>query len=99
MTVPRVELTTSVERRRRWSREEKERLIAASLDPSVSVSEVARSAEIHSDSSFDGAGPVHRVIAVVRSPIATRVANNAAAPTTKEIPFGSCIPDERRDFQ
>ncbi|MGE3371462.1 MAG: transposase [Rhizobiaceae bacterium] len=40
-------VTTSVQRRRRWSREEKERLVAASFEPDVSVSELARSAGIH----------------------------------------------------
>ena len=47
-----VEVITSVERRRRWSREEKERLVAASLEPGVSVSEVARSAGIHVSQLF-----------------------------------------------
>lgn len=47
MMMPRMEVITSVERRRRWSREEKERLVAASFELDVSVSEVARSAVIH----------------------------------------------------
>jgi transposase len=50
--MPRVEVITSVERRRRWSREEKERLVAASFEPGVSVSEVARSAGIHVSQLF-----------------------------------------------
>lgn len=52
MTMPGVEVITSVERRRRWLREEKERLVAASLEPGVSVSEVARSACIHVSQLF-----------------------------------------------
>ena len=52
MTMPRVEVITSVERRRRWSREEKERLVAASLEAGVSASEVARSAGIHVSQLF-----------------------------------------------
>jgi len=52
MTMPRVEVITSIERRRRWSREEKERLVAASFEPGVSVSEVARSAGIHVSQLF-----------------------------------------------
>ncbi|MCA1458934.1 transposase [Bradyrhizobium sp. BRP22] len=35
-------MITSVERRRRWSQDEKERLVAASLEPGATVSEVAR---------------------------------------------------------
>ncbi|TIR48687.1 MAG: hypothetical protein E5X53_28110 [Mesorhizobium sp.] len=42
-----MEVITSVERRRRWSREEKKRLVAACLEPNASVSEIARSADIH----------------------------------------------------
>ena len=48
----RVEVITSVERRRRWSREEKARLVAASFEPGVTASEVARSAGIHVSQLF-----------------------------------------------
>ena len=51
MTMARVEVL-SVERRRRWSRLEKERLVAASFEPGVSASEVARSAGIHVSQLF-----------------------------------------------
>jgi len=47
MTMSQAEVITSVERRRRWSRAEKERLVAASLEPGASVSEVARAAGIY----------------------------------------------------
>ncbi len=52
MTMPRVEVITSVERRRRWSREEKERLVEASFEPGVTMSEVARAAGIHVSQLF-----------------------------------------------
>lgn len=52
MTMPRVEVITSVERRRRWSRDEKERLVAASFEPGVTASEVARAAGIHVSQLF-----------------------------------------------
>jgi len=52
MTMPRVEVITSVQRRRRWSREEKERLVAATFEPGVSVSEVSRAAGVHSSQLF-----------------------------------------------
>ena len=51
MTMARVEVL-SVERRRRWSRSEKERLVAASFEAGVSASEVARSAGIHVSQLF-----------------------------------------------
>lgn len=47
MTNGRVEVITSVERRRRWSSAEKEQLVAASLEPGASVSLIAREAGIH----------------------------------------------------
>ena len=46
MTHGRVEVITSVERRRRWSAAEKQRLVAASLEPGASVSAIAREAGI-----------------------------------------------------
>lgn len=52
MTSSRVEVIMSVERRRRWSREDKERLVAASFEPGVSSSEVARAAGIHVSQLF-----------------------------------------------
>jgi transposase len=42
MTHGRVEIITSVERRRRWSSAEKQQLVSASLEPGASVSAVAR---------------------------------------------------------
>jgi transposase len=47
MTNGRVEVITSVERRRRWSAAEKRRWVAATLEPGASVATVAREAGIH----------------------------------------------------
>jgi len=47
MTNGRVEIITSVERRRRFSSVEKQQLVSASLEPGASVSVVARAAGIH----------------------------------------------------
>jgi transposase len=47
MSKPAIEVITSVERRRRWSTAEKERLVAASLEDGAGVSAVARAAGIH----------------------------------------------------
>ena len=51
MTMAQVEVL-SVERRRRWSRSEKGRIVSASFEPGVSASEVARSAGIHVSQLF-----------------------------------------------
>jgi transposase len=47
MAKTQVEVITSVERRRRWSSTEKERLVAASLEPGATVSALAREAGLH----------------------------------------------------
>ena len=47
MTSTQVEVITSVERRRRWSQADKERLVVASLEPGAMVSVIAREAGIH----------------------------------------------------
>jgi transposase len=52
MTKTQVEVITSVQRRRRWSRAEKERIVAAAMEPSAVASEVARAAGIHTSQLF-----------------------------------------------
>jgi transposase len=47
MSKTAIEVITSVQRRRRWSATEKERLVAASFEPGSGVSAVAREAGIH----------------------------------------------------
>lgn len=57
------------ERRRRWTRDEKERLVAASFEPGVTASDVARSAGLHTSQLFrwrkqlcDRTGPTSLVL-------------------------------------
>ncbi len=52
MTKAQVEVITSVQRRRHWSRAEKERIIAAAMEPGAVASEVARAAGIHTSQLF-----------------------------------------------
>lgn len=52
MTQAQVEVITSVQRRRRWSRAEKERIVAAAMEPGAVASEVARAAGIHTSQLF-----------------------------------------------
>jgi transposase len=47
-----VEVITSVERRRHWSKAEKERIVAAAMEPGAVASEVARAAGIHTSQLF-----------------------------------------------
>jgi transposase len=46
MVMDRVEVITSIERRRRWSAAEKARLVAAMNEPGAVVTEIARSAGV-----------------------------------------------------
>jgi transposase len=52
MTNARVEVITSVQRRRRWSGAEKQRIVAAALEPGAVASAVAREAGIHVSQLF-----------------------------------------------
>ena len=52
MTKAQVEVITSVQRRRRWSRAEKERIVAAALEPGAVASAVAREAGIHASQLY-----------------------------------------------
>ena len=47
MTNGRVEIITSVERRRRWSAAERRRLVTVTLAPGANVSAIAREAGVH----------------------------------------------------
>lgn len=88
MTKTQVEVITSVERRRRWSRAEKERLVAAALEPGAIASEVARAAGIHTSQLFRWrrqlclrapTPPVFNSVTVVPEPEATSRASAESA--------------------
>jgi transposase len=96
MTMPRVEVITSVERRRRWSREEKERLVAASLEPGVSVSEVARSAGIHVSQLFRWRKDLCDRVDAGPSQLVPVEIVAAAMPPAVEAPAPSASPGRRR---
>jgi transposase len=96
MTMPRMEVITSVERRRRWSREEKERLVAASFEPGVSVSEVARSAGIHVSQLFRWRKDLcDRVDAGPSQLVPVEIVPAAVVPAV-EAPTPSVSPGQRR---
>src|ERR1700692_1257663 len=96
MTKTRVEVITSVQRRRRWSRSEKEHVVAAAMEPGAVASEVARAAGIYPSQLFRWrqqlcavarSRPVFSPVAVLPGPGAA-----LAEPTTSgavEIEFAS----------
>src|SRR5258708_19601401 len=96
MTKPQVEVITSVQRRRRWSRAEKERIVAAAMEPGAVASEVARAAGIHASQLFrwrqelcDRArtAPVFSPVAIVPGPGTTPAL--PMTPGAVEIEFAS----------
>jgi transposase len=92
MTNGRVEVITSVERRRRWSVAEKRQLVAATLEPGASVSAVAREAGIHPSQLFGWrrqmralAPPGFAAVQITREASSTGV----AGPGTIEVEFAA----------
>jgi transposase len=82
-----VEVITSVQRRRRWSGEEKRRIVAAAIEPGAVASEVARAAGIHASQLFrwrqELCGPAREPAAF--SPVA--VVPEPAASSMVEVEF------------
>ena len=91
MTKTQVEVITSVQRRRRWSRAEKERIVAAAIEPGAIASEVARAAGIHASQLFRwrqqlcSAAPA----AAVFAPVAIGPGPGAPPPGAIEIEFAA----------
>lgn len=95
MTKHPIEVITSVERRRRWSREDKERLVAACFEQDAVISEIARAAGIHVSQLFRWRKELCRIEeAAKRStttlvPIIVSDAAPAAQPAATESPMTS----------
>jgi transposase len=91
MTKP-IEVITSVQRRRRWSRAEKERIVAAALEPGAVASEVARAAGIHTSQLFRWRQELCRSTQSVAesaptfSAVTIATASEAAAPAIAALP-------------
>jgi transposase len=91
----RVELLTGPGRRRRWSAEEKSRIVAETLEPGAAVSDIARRWHVCPQQVF-GWRRAARVPAAVPTALAfvpmvadaapTAEASSAAAPTTSSAP-------------
>ena len=88
MTKMEVEVITSVERRRRWSRAEKERIVAAAIEPGAVASEVARAAGIDTSQLFRwrrqlcGPAPSAAVFSPVAITSAADAVSTMATPVT-----------------
>lgn len=84
-----IEVITSVERRRRWSRAEKERIVAAAMEPGAVASEVARAAGIHTSQLFRWRQQLCLPVAAPSfSPVAVLPEGGAAAKPISPEPAG-----------
>ena len=98
MTKHPVEVITSVERRRRWSREDKERLVAACLEPGAVLSEIARAAGIHVSQFFRWRKELCRIeepstlVSSTLVPVIVSEAGPAVQPAATETP----VPPRRK---
>jgi transposase len=90
MTKTQVEVVTSVQRRRRWSRADKERIVAASLEPGAVASEVARGAGIHTSQLFRWR---QQLCERVKTPAVFNPVSIAVEPATATLP--SVSPSDR----
>ena len=98
----RIEVITSVERRRRFSRAEKERLVSALMSPGANASEVARGAGIDRGLLYrwrrelsglaDRRGEISSFVPVSILPEPTEQRSNPpASPATVTVEFGANI--------
>lgn len=103
MTKHPIEVITSVERRRRWSREDKERLVAACLEPGAVLSEIARSAGVHVSQLFRWRKELcrieepSRVAATTLVPVIVSEGAPAARPAASDAPVSSPPRRKRSD--
>ena len=86
MTKAQVEVITSVQRRRHWSQAEKERIVAAAMEPGAVASEVARAAGIHTSQLFRWRQQLceRAQIPAVFNPVAVTPEPEAVSPTSPE---------------
>jgi transposase len=87
MTNGQVEIITSVERRRRWSAAEKERIVAASLEPGAVVSALAREAGIHPSQLYGW----RRQLCALRGPADFAAVRIAAEPALRAVAAASGV--------
>ena len=79
-------LITSVQRRRYWSRAEKERIVAAAIEPGAVASEVARAAGIYASQLFRWRRQLCEPVQIpaVFNPIAVKQEPEAISPMPPE---------------
>jgi len=93
----RIEVITSVERRRRWPRAEKERLVAAMMEPDASVADIARKAGVDPSllyrwrQQLAASNDIPSFVPVMVTPPATPERAPEQQPATITIEFGAHV--------
>jgi transposase len=82
----RVEVLTGPARRRRWSAEEKARIVEESLAPGARVSEVARRWQVCSQQVFGWRRAACRTVTTVATPTTARVPAPDFVPIMTDVP-------------
>ena len=77
-------MITSVQRRRRWSRAEKERIVAAAMEPGAVASEMARATGIHSSQLFRWRQQLCERVPAVFNPVTVTAETGAASSPSRE---------------
>ena len=90
MTMGRIEVITSVERRRRWSTAEKVRLVGAMDEPGAVVTEIARNAEVCASLLYRWRRELRSARDRTPAFVAVRVASEASAAGPTSAP--ACTP-------
>jgi transposase len=88
MTTDRIEVITSVQRRRRWTAAEKGRLVAASLGPGAAVSAIAREAGIHPSQLYGWRRQLRSSLPAAAGFAAVRVAAEGTAAPGQSVAAG-----------
>ena len=98
MTKAQVEVITSVQRRRRWSSAEKERIVAAAIESGAVASEVARAVGIQASQLFRWRRqlcgprqdpPTFAPVTIVPEPGSALAVPSLTAPSVIEIEFAT----------
>jgi transposase len=90
MAMDRIEIVTSVERRRRWSASEKARLVTAMEEPGAVVTEIARCAGVEASLLYRWR---RQFVAERKAPAFVPVVMAAEAETA--LPPSACLPPPR----
>jgi transposase len=87
----RTELITGIERRRRWSAEQKQAIVSMAFSPGAAVSDIARQAEIHPNQIYRWRRSLSRSSGFAQVVVASEKQGTVGGPRAIEIALGHDI--------